>query len=238
MIQRFEPRKPGYWIGFSGGKDSVVLMDLAERSGVKFKATYAATGIDPPEIVRFIREHYSGRVVTVRPKRSFFATIRVWGLPTIQHRWCCDELKKKPQIDRAYPVRLLGVRAEESSARAKQYNPDYYRRIGGGQWCIKPIFDWLEWEIWDYIESRKLPYCSLYDEGFPRLGCMICPYICGKNQAQLLRNRERWPGIFKAFEHAAAVVHKNKSHMWQYQMPFDDMLRDWYLGQWPGRPKK
>lgn len=45
----------GYFVGFSGGKDSQVLLDLVKRAGVKYKAHYNVTTIDPPENVRFIR---------------------------------------------------------------------------------------------------------------------------------------------------------------------------------------
>ena len=53
-----------------------------------------------------------------------------------------------------------------------------------------PIFDWFEWEIWEYIEENNLPYCSLYDEGFHRLGCVICPFLTYR-QHQI--HKQRWP---------------------------------------------
>ncbi|HET6456314.1 MAG TPA: phosphoadenosine phosphosulfate reductase, partial [Armatimonadota bacterium] len=54
-IRTFEPPE-GYWLAFSGGKDSVVLKALADISGVKYEPHYSVTGIDPPELVRFIRD--------------------------------------------------------------------------------------------------------------------------------------------------------------------------------------
>ena len=48
-LKDFEP-KEGYYVAFSGGKDSVVLLDIVKRSGVKFDAHYNITGIDPPEL--------------------------------------------------------------------------------------------------------------------------------------------------------------------------------------------
>ena len=47
-IKTFEPPE-GYYVAFSGGKDSVVILDLVKRSGVKFDAHYNITGIDAPE---------------------------------------------------------------------------------------------------------------------------------------------------------------------------------------------
>ena len=54
FLQEHEPPE-GYFLAFSGGKDSVVLYDSALRSGVKFEAYYSATGIDPPQLIKFIR---------------------------------------------------------------------------------------------------------------------------------------------------------------------------------------
>lgn len=46
-LRMFEPPE-GYWLAFSGGKDSIVLKDLAIRSGVRFEAHYNITTVDPP----------------------------------------------------------------------------------------------------------------------------------------------------------------------------------------------
>lgn len=56
-----------YNLGFSGGKDSVVLLDIAKKSGVKFEAVYSNTTIDPPGTIPFIRENYP-EVRIVNPK--------------------------------------------------------------------------------------------------------------------------------------------------------------------------
>ena len=54
-LQTFEPPE-GYYLAFSGGKDSQTIYHLAQEAGVKFDAHYNVTGIDPPELVYFIRE--------------------------------------------------------------------------------------------------------------------------------------------------------------------------------------
>ena len=53
---RYHPE--GYYLAFSGGKDSVVLYQLAKMAHVKFQAHYHLTTVDPPELVRFIRGEY------------------------------------------------------------------------------------------------------------------------------------------------------------------------------------
>ena len=56
-LQSFEP-KDGYYLAFSGGKDSQCIYHLAEQAGVKFDAHYRVTSVDPPELVQFIKRQY------------------------------------------------------------------------------------------------------------------------------------------------------------------------------------
>lgn len=61
-IKQFDPRsfsgKDGYYLAFSGGKDSVVCKALLEMAGVKYDAHYRVTSVDPPELVRFVKEKH------------------------------------------------------------------------------------------------------------------------------------------------------------------------------------
>lgn len=70
---------------------------------------------------------------------------------------------------------------------------------------VNPIIDWEDRDVWDFIKANKIPYCSLYDEGFTRLGCIGCP------MAQQ-RGRER--------EFLRLGKYKNA-----YIMAFDKMLQ-------------
>lgn len=249
FIREHEPPE-GYFLGFSGGKDSVVLYDLTEKSGVKFKAYYSATGIDPPEVVKFIHDYFP-KVIFKKPhytkKRqfpewkgthSFFGMLQVHGFPMRHVRWCCDYLKKAPTEKVNLPYRLLGLRSEESWGRAKRPIIESYN--SSNKILIKPIFYWLEWEIWDYIEENNLPYCSLYDEGFSRLGCVVCPFLCRDNQRELNRHKERWPKYYVAFEKAMKKLFDNylcvinpRSGAWNYRKDtdFETFLDFWYRGK-------
>jgi phosphoadenosine phosphosulfate reductase len=234
FLREHEPPE-GYFLGFSGGKDSTVLKHLAELSGVKFKAYYSATGIDPPEVVHFIKRNHPD-VTFLRPKESFYKLIVKKGFPTRFSRWCCDELKKKPCRHIPMYHRLMGIRAEESSKRAARemietFNETKKRIIIK----YKPIFRWNESDVWDHIERHNLPYCKLYDDGFDRIGCVVCPFICNKNQSMLNRNKKHWPGIYRTFERAMYDLWEDREWHRQrakgYAYTFEDFIDNWYKGK-------
>ncbi len=242
FIQEHEPAE-GWFVGISGGKDSTVLYDLVKKSGCRAEYYYSATGIDPPEIVKHIKRHMPD-VIFKRPAVSFYKMITIKGFPTKFNRWCCDKIKKDPTKDVALNNRLMGIRSEESSKRAGRPQIDRYE---GGQVVYKPIFRWLEWEIWGHIERYDLPYCSLYDEGFSRIGCVVCPFLCYVPQRQLDKHRQRWPKIYAAFErsmrelyyhgHIGSIRKIHMNNLWRtslgYMEPltFDRFMENWYLGK-------
>lgn len=73
FLRTHEPPE-GYFVGFSGGKDSITTLELCRLAGVRHQAFYTYTTIDPPEVVRFIRAHYP-QVQWLRPAKSFFAFV-------------------------------------------------------------------------------------------------------------------------------------------------------------------
>ena len=112
-LRAFEPEE-GYYLAFSGGKDSVCIKALADLAGVKYDAHYNATTVDPPELVRFIREQHPD-VEIVKPDipmRKLIVQKRM--PPTRLVRYCCAHYKEKCGRDR---VTLTGTRWAESSNR-------------------------------------------------------------------------------------------------------------------------
>lgn len=123
-LRSFEPEE-GYYVAFSGGKDSQCIYHLCEMAGVKFDAHYAVTSVDPPELVRFIRQQYP-QVEFKYPRDKDGKVITMWNLmthkmmpPTRIQRYCCQVLKESNGIGR---VVVTGVRWAESPRRKAAHN--------------------------------------------------------------------------------------------------------------------
>lgn len=107
----------GYYLAFSGGKDSQCLYHVAKLAGVKFKAYMNLTSVDPPEVIRFVKRQYPD-VELIKPKDSIFnIAVKKQILPTMRVRWCCAEYKESAGAGK---VTLIGIRKDESSRRAKR----------------------------------------------------------------------------------------------------------------------
>ena len=118
-LQSFEPPE-GYYVAFSGGKDSQCVYHLCKMAGVKFDAHYAVTSVDPPELVRFIKQNYPD-VQFERQYDKNGKPITMWSLiaehtlpPTRKVRYCCSALKETGGHGR---VVVTGVRWAESVNR-------------------------------------------------------------------------------------------------------------------------
>ena len=216
----------GYFLAFSGGKDSIVLHDLAVRSGVKFTAHFQWTTIDPPEVLRFIRANYP-QVIWSRPAKSMFQLISSWGPPTMWARWCCSELKEGAGIGRMV---TMGLRWEESPKRGKRRMYESCMR-SGRRLFLNPIIDWTTEDVWAYIRARTLAYPCLYDEGFKRVGCVMCPL---KSRRERERDAARWPAFNRMYLLAfQQLLDSGKRDEMDWKTPADVM--EWWLQDPPDK---
>ena len=226
-IRAFEPRE-GYYLAFSGGKDSITCYHLLKMAGVKFDAHYNNTTVDPPELIRFIRKEYPD-VEWNKPEKTMWKLIETKLMPPTRiARYCCKDLKEGGGEGRFV---ITGVRWAESARRKNTRKVIEFDTYGSkskkamknreiflnsdndekrkmietceirGKNILNPIVDWENWEVWDFIKSNNIPYPELYDQGFDRLGCIGCPQQGRKGR---LRDFERWPryraNYIKAFE--------------------------------------
>ena len=171
-------------VAFSGGKDSQVCYHLCKAAGVPFEAQYSITRFEPPELVRFIRNHYPDVTFRRAYSMSLVDEIARNGLPNRWFRWCC---KAKHVKTPGFDISVIGVRAAESPRRKATWRT--FGRKRDGTWYVCPIFDWTEDDVWEYLDGQGLPHCSLYDEGFRRIGCVCCPL----SPSNMRRDATRWP---------------------------------------------
>jgi phosphoadenosine phosphosulfate reductase len=181
----------GYYVAFSGGKDSVVILDLVKRSGVPFDAHYNFTSVDPPKLVRFIKTFPT--VEIRKPELTMWQLIIKKRMPpTRVVRYCCEYLKEGGGQGRRV---VTGIRWAESYGRSKRKMVEACFR-NDHTFYVRPIIDWSSDDVWGYIKQRNLKYCTLYDEGFRRIGCIGCP-MAGKKERE--KQFARWPNYKKAY---------------------------------------
>ena len=103
---------------------------------------------------------------------------------------------------------VTGIRWAESARRSKRRMTEACFRDKNRHF-LHPIIDWPTETVWGYIRRRGLPYCSLYDEGFDRVGCVLCPMACDTE-----RQMARWPKIAASWERAVKETFKPDDGRW------------------------
>lgn len=197
LLKENEPAD-GYYVCFSGGKDSVVVLDLVKRANVKFDVHYAYMTIEPPELLEFIVGKYP-EVIFEYPETNMFELIIKHHIPPLRTaRYCCHELKRINGVDR---VKVTGIRRDESRYRKNR------SLISADGKFVNPIVNWKVADVWEYIRTFKIPYCRLYDEGRERIGCILCP---NSSRAQLENDIKRYPQFVNYFKKALDTVIENQ----------------------------
>lgn len=109
ILRKAEPMaldfyEKGFYLCFSGGKDSQALYHVAVLAGVKFEANMNMTTVDPPEVVRFVRQHYPN-VVRHIPEINFYDLIVKKEISTICYTkilLCCFERRWRSRDSLTY----------------------------------------------------------------------------------------------------------------------------------------
>lgn len=237
----------GFFLAFSGGKDSQALYHIAKQGGVKFEAHYSLTTLDPPELVHFIKEQYPD-VIIDRPELTFLQLcLKKKMLPLQTVRFCCSVLKESRG---AGTVTLTGVRREESVKRSKRNEfelsgrkfsgtIDQFNRVretdfacigGKDKIIINPIIDWTYKDVWEYLNDVVgVPHCKLYDEGWHRIGCLFCPMA---SKTELRRMEKRYPKYKQAI---VRTIHKLREN--NYMSYYKDLTDEEVFELWITRRK-
>ena len=238
------PDVPPYYLATSFGKDSIVAQRLCDEAGVPYEAHHNHTTVDPPELVYFGRKHYPD-AIRHYPARNMFQIIVDKGImPLRQMRFCCDKLKEDGGEGRRC---VMGIRAAESSRRAKTWGlatersrrSEYVNRIFDPDdvanllsrcslkslVVISPMIHWPDSVLWNFIRDRKMPYCELYDQGYTRLGCIMCPMA---SEHQRRAEGERWPGFYRLYLKAAQKLIDNGRFA---NLGSAEAIMDWWLSE-------
>ncbi len=200
--KRYHNKLDIFHVAFSGGKDSVVLLELVKkalpRSG--FVVVFGDTGMEFPDTYDVINKteeqcradeiEFYRASSHLRPEESW----RIFGPPSRVLRWCCSVHKSAPQTLKLREVLgkndfigmdFVGVRAHESATRA-DYDYENYGKKQKGQYSHNPILEWTSAEVWLYIYMNSLVINETYKKGNSRAGCLFCPMGGGKSDS--LRN--------------------------------------------------
>lgn len=149
----------GYYLAFSGGKDSQCLYHIAKIAGVPFRAYMTPTTVDPGAVIRFVRLQYPD-VELVKPRESIYTVaVRKHILPTRTVRWCCAEFKENAGAGK---VTLIGIRHAESVRRSKRNEVEISNRQYSGN------LDGLD----DYRRKRRGATTIINATGERTLGCI------------------------------------------------------------------
>lgn len=264
----------GFFLAFSGGKDSQALYHIAELAGVRYKAHFSPTSVDPPQVIRFIHNHYPDVEFMPIKRNIYDLAVDKTILPSMRIRWCCAEFKENAGAGK---VTLIGVRHAESARRAKRNEVEInnrkfsgnfeefeeYRKItpprkrgrkskaqtpsvanpnavksesitgcisGKDSLLISPIIHWTEKDVWEFLNNVvRVPHCELYDQGYHRIGCIMCPMSQHKQKIKEMQDfphvKRKWIDAIKRIRQGGVsqsiatrhndggwIQHPNKEH--------------------------
>lgn len=221
-----ETYKP-LFLAYSGGKDSEVVLHLAQKAGIEFTPFFNNTTNDPPGTLRYIRS--KPNIMIRQPRRAFFALIEHRGLPSTFQRFCCDKLKECYVADYI----ITGVRRSESKRRADRYKSPIdchvYKNGRHGQ-NIMPLLYWSNDDVADYIRMEHITcHPMYYDESGQfhperRLGCMACPLAYDRG----LKTFKQYPRLVKAWCRALAVYRNTRPKLTKSVEYFRDEYENFY----------
>ena len=231
-----------FYVAFSGGKDSVVTLDLVQRAlpHNSFKVLFGDTGMEFPDTYKTVEEVKKvcaeGEIefLTSRSQYEPDYTWSKFGPPATVHRWCCSVHKTSPQIivlrdalgkPDFTGMAFIGVRASESLSRS-EYDYVSLGEKHKGQYSCNPILEWNSAELYAYIYLRQLYLNEAYKKGNRRAGCLVCPRAAERNEYMA---RICYPAQFNALMDKVRDMY---SHNFRTEDKFEEFIRN---GGWKAR---
>lgn len=213
-LQRYD----GY-LAFSGGKDSLVVLDLVRRVEPDVPVVFFDSGLEYPETYDYIRHLAQDwsldlhRMPAEPPLLDILAASGLWDHRVPEpdvlldlHAVLISTLAKAAH-ELLGAGELWGVRADESAGRRAMYTRGD-RRDGtveraDGTVAYGPIWNWSTADVWSYIQRNNLPvnpvYQKLADLGVPERHQRVSHIIDGNHleRGRLTWLQRGWPVLFE-----------------------------------------
>ena len=218
-------------VSYSGGKDSLVTLLLVRDTKTEFDILFADTGLEFSETVDNVKQTAKELSLPLKiysSGDSFWQSIDNFGPPTVEARWCCKVCKLgaiTKVIEQNYEngcLTFIGQRKYESEIRANSEhiwkNPSVGNQIGA-----TPIQNWTALHVWLYLFWKKAKYNPLYEEGFDRIGCWLCPSASMADFSRLSRIHpelnEKLEKYLKSYAHHSGLSDEwVKYGFWRWQV--------------------
>jgi phosphoadenosine phosphosulfate reductase len=195
IYNKYRNKLDCFHVAFSGGKDSLVLLDLVKKTLPKgsFVVVFGDTGMEFPdtyEVIEKTKQQCIDEKIAFYVAKSHLEPKESWemfGPPSRLLRWCCSVHKSAPQTLKLREITgknnfvgldFVGVRAHESLARST-YEYENYGKKQKGQFSHNSILEWTSAEIWLYIYANNVLINETYKKGNSRAGCLFCPMSKG-----------------------------------------------------------
>ena len=218
--------KPTINCSFSGGKDSTAVWHIAQKAGVT-NAFFIDTGLEFPETIEFVK---SQNVEFISKAGNFWQAVEKAGPPAKDHRWCCKLLKLNPLKvhlnETGECLTVQGNRWYESWNRAEleavTQNPNNPLQLN-----ISPIRSWRALDVFFYLWLKEIPYNPLYEMGYERIGCYLCPAMLEAEQENMHKTHpemaKRWDDFL---------------NRWASDRGLPEEFISWGLWRWKELPPK
>jgi len=222
-------------VSFSGGKDSLACLCLAQKALFRPEVLFINTGLEFPETVQYVRDLcriHKLRLQEIESEGDFFDQVKRYGPPAKDFRWCCKTNKLGPMttyLKEHYAqgcVTIEGRRIYESFNRsaigAVERNP-YVPK----QTTLAPIRNWRAIEVMLYIHWNKMPLNPLYENDMERIGCWLCPAALQSEFAGLSVTHPQLYSKWNDF-----------LEQWSRDNGLDERYIDWGFWRWKRHPPK
>lgn len=246
--QQYQSKVDVFYVAFSGGKDSVVALDIVQRAlpHNAFMVLFGDTGMEFPDTYRVIEDvekYCKSNEISFYRSCSNLSPVETWnkfGPPAQTMRWCCSVHKTSPQIILLRKIMnnphfrgmaFTGVRGDESASRSEYKDVSLGEKVKG-QYSCHPILEWGSAELFTYIYARDLIINEAYKKGNSRAGCLVCPLAASKN----MYFKEQSYGKSKTGELTTTIFNKIILDTTSKNLSSDEAVKEFMdIGGWKAR---